>query len=84
MIAIPKFTAPPVKREHSRVEAWRTQDEIEFIDRIGSLSDHGMNLGRRVMLNRYEIAIERRVAWRQIDKTDVLAHLAACKKRMAT
>ncbi len=59
MIAIPKFTT--IKRSHGATSwsAWSTQQEMDFIDRLGSFSARGLELGSRVLLHRYEVALDR-------------------------
>uniref|UniRef100_A0A6H1Z6U8 Uncharacterized protein n=1 Tax=viral metagenome TaxID=1070528 RepID=A0A6H1Z6U8_9ZZZZ len=52
---------------------WTTSDEINTLNRLGTLSDKRLN--RKDLLYGAEDAYEKRVNWDKIDKEAVLKHL---------
>jgi hypothetical protein len=64
------------------MEAWTTEDELEYIDDIGNSSDAASvtNLSRRELINKYIKALNKRRDWLNINRKTVLTHAVKALK----
>lgn len=58
-----------------RAYSWHTEDEIDYIDRMGRHSLEGVACGRLAILQAYQHGLERRTDWGTLDRNIILSHL---------